>query len=254
MPAHDWDGATYDRISAPLERNGLAALERLSLNGDETVLDAGCGSGRVTQTLMRRLPRGRVIGVDGSAGMIEAARRRLGESVELILCDLTDLDLGERRVDAVFSNAVFHWIADHDLLFRRLRRVLAPGGRLVAQCGGQGNSIELVAATLQVGGREPFAAYLQCWTPWNFAGPEETARRLRAAGFTDVQTDLIPRPVPYEDDVRTWLEVNALSAHLPRLPEDLRERYVDEVHAALGPQPEITYIRLEIDATAAGSV
>ncbi len=253
MPPHEWDGATYDRISAPLERNGLAVLDRLLLNGQETVLDAGCGSGRVTQALAQRLPRGHVIGVDGSAGMIAAARQRLGASVELIVCDLTELDLGGRRVDAVFSNAVFHWIADHDLLFARLRGVLAPGGRLVAQCGGQGNTPELLDATLQVGATEPFASYLQGFSPWNYAGTEETTRRLRAAGFTDVRTDLVPRPVPYEDDIRTWLKVNALSAHLLRLPQDLRERYIDEVHAALGPQPEIAYIRLEIDATAAAS-
>lgn len=251
MPAHDWDGATYDRISTPLERNGLVVLERLPLNGDETVLDAGCGSGRLTAILAQRLPRGHVIGVDGSPGMIDAARRRLGESAELILADLTELDLGGRMVDAVFSNAVFHWCKDHDLLFACLRAVLRPGGRLVAQCGGEGNMVELVDATLIVNAREPFAAHLQGWSPWHYAGPRDTARRLRAAGFTDVQTSLMPRPAPYEDDVREWLKVNALSAHLPRLPEDLRERYVDEVYAVLGADPEIPYIRLEIDAIAA---
>lgn len=251
MAAHDWDGSTYDRISAPLERNGLAVLDRLPLSGSETVLDAGCGSGRVTETLVQRLPDGHVIGVDGSQGMIEAARARLGQSAELIVADLADLDLGGRTVDAVFSNAVFHWLKDHETLFARLRAVLRPGGRLVAQCGGEGNTAELVEATLEVGSREPFGAYLSGWSPWHFAGPQETAQRLRAAGFTDVETSLVPRPVPYEDDVREWLKVNALSAHLPRLPEQLRERYVDEVHAVLGAKPQISYIRLEIDATAA---
>ncbi|MFZ2052162.1 MAG: methyltransferase domain-containing protein [Solirubrobacteraceae bacterium] len=251
MAAHDWDGATYDRISAPLERNGMAVLDRLPLEGHETVLDAGCGSGRVTEKLAGRLPRGRVIGVDGSAGMIDAARQRLGESVELILCDLTELDLGGRRVDAVFSNAVFHWISDHDLLFARLHSVLADGGRLVAQCGGEGNMAELLSATVKVGSADPFAPYLEGFSAWNYVGRQETAARLRAAGFTDIETALVPRPAPYEDDLREWLRVNALSAHLPRLPEDLRERYVDAVHAELGPDPELSYIRLEIDAVAA---
>lgn len=251
MVAHDWDGATYDRISAPLERNGLAVLDRLPLEGHETVLDAGCGSGRVTEKLAGRLPRGSVIGVDGSAGMIDAARQRLGESVELILCDLTELDLGGRRVDAVFSNAVFHWISDHDLLFARLRSVLADGGRLVAQCGGEGNMAELVSATVKVGSADPFAPYLEGFSAWNYVGRQETAARLQAAGFTDIETALVPRPAPYEDDLWEWLRVNALSAHLPRLPEDLRERYVDAVHAELGPDPQLSYIRLEIDAVAA---
>lgn len=248
--AHEWDGATYDRISAPLERNGLTVLDRLVLRGDETVLDAGCGSGRVTQALVKRVPRGRVIAVDGSAAMIAAAARRLGDSAELIVGDLAELDLAGRRVDAVFSTAVFHWLADHQLLFDRLHAALRPGGRLVAQCGGEGNIPQLLSATLAVGSRETFASYLDGYSPWNFAGPGVTADRLRAAGFTDVRTALVQRPPPYED-IRAWLRANALSAHLSRLPEDLRERYTDEVQAALGPQPTVTYVRLDIDATAA---
>lgn len=224
-------------------------LDRLILRGDETVLDAGCGSGRVTQALVQRLPRGHVIGIDGSAGMIAAAAQRLGDSAELIVGDLAELDLGGRQVDAVFSNAVFHWLSDHEVLFGQLHAVLRPAGRLVAQCGGEGNTPELLTAALAVGSREPFALYLDSWSPWNFAGPAVTADRLRAAGFTDVRTGLVQRPAPYED-LREWLQVNALSAHLLRLPEDLRERYVDEVHTALGPKPTITYIRLDMDATA----
>ena len=249
MIVHDWDGATYDRISAPLERNGLTVLNRLVLSGDETVLDAGCGSGRVTQALVERLPRGHVIGVDGAAGMIAAARRRLGESAELILSDLTTLDLAGRQVDAVFSTAVFHWLPDHDALFARLHAILRPGGRLVAQCGGAGNTPELLAATLAVATQEPFVSYLRGWSPWNFAGPHETANRLRAAGFIDVRTELVQRPAPY-DDLREWLHANALSAHRLRLPDDLRERYVDEVERELGSDAEVTYVRLDIDANA----
>src|SRR6185503_3298971 len=165
MSPHEWDGASYDRISAPLERNGLTVLDRLILKGDETVLDAGCGSGRVTEALVERLPRGRVIAVDASAGMIEAASSRLGGDAELIVADLTELDLGDRTVDAVFSTAVFHWIDDHPALFGRLRAALRPGGRLVAQCGGEGNSSELITALAQVGAREPFSPYLDGWSP-----------------------------------------------------------------------------------------
>jgi trans-aconitate 2-methyltransferase len=249
MSPHDWDGATYDRISTPLERNGLSVLDRLQLRGDETVLDAGCGSGRVTQALIERLPDGHVIGLDGSPGMIEAARARLGEEAELIVCDLLDLDIGDRWVDAVFSTAVFHWIADHDALFARLRGVLRPGGQLVAQCGGEGNTPELLDATLAVGAREPYAPYLEDWSPWNYQGAETTAHRLRSLGFVHVRTALVQRPVPYED-LGEWLQTNALSAHQLRLPQELRAQYVRDVHEAFGADPELTYIRLDIDAVA----
>jgi trans-aconitate 2-methyltransferase len=251
MPSTYRDGATYDRISAPLERIGREVLERLTLRGDETVLDAGCGSGRVTEALVARLPRGQVIGVDGSPEMIAAADRRLRGDVELLVQDLDELDLGGRRVDAILSTATFHWLSDHAHLFTTLRAVLRSGGRLVAQCGGRGNTAELIAATSIVGERRPFAPHLAGWDgPWSFAGPEETAARLRSAGFSDVRTWLVRRPAPY-DDLRAWLATNALTAHTARLPERLRERYIDAVATELGPDPTITYIRLNLDATAA---
>jgi trans-aconitate 2-methyltransferase len=243
------DGATYDRISAPLERIGREVLDRLPLSGAETVLDAGCGSGRVTQALVERLPRGHVIGVDGSPEMIAAARKRLGGSAELVLADLESLDLGGRRVDAVLSTATFHWLTDHPGLFARLAAILRPGGRLVAQFGGTGNVAELLAAARHAAGRAPFQAHLGDWPgPWNFAGPEETAARLQACGFSDAHAWLVRRPAPYED-LREWLRVNALSAHLERLPETLRERYVEAVVQQLGADPELTYVRLNVDAT-----
>lgn len=250
MPSSFRDGASYDRISAPLERIGREVLARLPLRGDETVLDAGCGSGRVTEALRARLPRGHVIGVDGSPEMIAAARERLGPDVELLVQDLTALDLGGRRVDAVLSTATFHWLSDHDVLFARLHAVLREGGQLAAQCGGTGNVAELHAAAAAAGDREPFARYLGGWpSPWYFAGPEETAARLRAAGFAEVRTWLVAKPAPY-DDLRAWLRTNSLSAHLERLPEDLRDAFVDAVEAELGPDPSIAYMRLEIDAIA----
>jgi trans-aconitate 2-methyltransferase len=251
MPSAYRDGVTYDRISAPLERIGREVLERLQLRGSETVLDAGCGSGRVTEALLERLPQGHVIGVDGSAEMLAAARTRLSDRVELIHQDLEQLDIGERRVDAILSTATFHWLSDHPQLFARLRAALRDGGQLVAQCGGSGNTAELLAATREVGDRAPYSAQLGGWDgPWNFVAPEQTAERLRAAGFDDVHTWLVNKPPPYEE-LREWLATNALTAHTARLPEQLREPFVDAVADALGPDPTISYIRLNIDAIAA---
>lgn len=182
--------------------------------------------------------------------MIAAAAQRLGNNVELIVGDLAELDLGGRRVDAVHSTGVFHWIADHDALFARLHAVLRPGGRLVARCGAEGHTPELLAATLAVGAREPFAPYLDGWSPWNFAGPALTAHRLRVAGFTDVRMRLVRRSAS-ADDLREWLSVNALSAHLPRLPEEMRGGYIDAVCAEFRADHVVTAIRLDFDATAA---
>ena len=244
--SRSWDAAAYDRVSAPQLEWAERVLERLPMRGDETVLDAGCGSGRVTRLLLDRLPRGHVVAVDSSQSMVDHARAALDpERVTVFRADLAELELDE-PVDAAFSNAVFHWIEDHDALFARLNAALRPGGRLVAQCGGKGNVERLHAAAREVGAGEPYAAHLAGWRgPWFFAGAEETAERLERAGFAELETWLEPYPVTPEDPA-AFLRTVCLGPHLEQLPEELRAGYVEAVCERCG--PELDYVRLNIDA------
>jgi trans-aconitate 2-methyltransferase len=245
----DWDGATYDRISGPMEALGLEVLARLDLRGEETVLDAGCGSGRITEALIERLPRGHAIAVDQNPSMVEAARTRLGPRVDIRLADLLDLEL-ERPVDAIFSTATFHWIADHDRLFERLRAIIRPGGRLVGQCGGEGNIEVLRAKVDAVVAREPYAEHFIDWRPpWNYAGPRETEERLLSAGFASAACSLQPAPREPEHP-REFLATIVLGPHVQRLPEELRELFMDDVLDVLGEPVVVDYVRLNIDAVA----
>jgi trans-aconitate 2-methyltransferase len=249
MPVRDWDGATYDRISRTMEKLGLEVLDRLQLRGDEAVLDAGCGSGRITQTLIERLPRGRVIAIDESPSMIAAARERLGPDPDLRVGDLLELEL-EEPVDAILSTATFHWIKDHERLFARLHAALRPGGRLLAQCGGEGNIDVLRGRAREVIAREPYAEHFRDWQPpWNYAGPEITRERLLAAGFTSAECWLQPAPREPEDP-RAFLSTIVLGPHVQQLPEELREPFMDEVLAVLGEPVIVDYVRLNIDAVA----
>jgi trans-aconitate 2-methyltransferase len=241
----EWDAATYDRVSEPQVAMARQVLDRLDLNGDETVLDAGCGSGRTTAMLLERLPRGHVLAVDQSASMVAHAREALGDRATVFQAELTDLAL-EKPVDAVFSNAVFHWIGDHPRLFARLHAALRPGGRLVAQCGGEGNVARFLAAAAEVSADPPYAQHLKGWRgPWNFAGLAQTAQRLKDAGFTEVETWLQPYPVSPDDPVN-YLRTVCLGYHLEQLPEDLRPGFVDAVLKRSG--PELDYVRLNIQA------
>jgi trans-aconitate 2-methyltransferase len=243
----DWDASTYDRVADPQEEWGREVIERLELAGDETVLDAGCGSGRVTRLLVERLPRGRVIGVDASVSMIDQARESLPGEVQLIVSDLLDLQLAE-PVDVIFSNATFHWILDHRRLFERLFAALRPGGRLEAQCGGIGNVEEFLNSIENVNGDERFAPYLRAITSaWNFASPGDTEMRLRGAGFEQVRCWLEDRPVQPREP-RSYLESVCLGAHLDRLPEALRGPYLDAALEAIPRPLTLDYVRLNISA------
>jgi trans-aconitate 2-methyltransferase len=244
----DWDAATYDRVSDPQAAWAVRILDRLPLNGDETVLDAGCGSGRVTGMLLERLPRGRVIAVDAAPSMVEQARAALPEERATVRrADLTELELAE-PVDAVFSCAVFHWILDHERLFERLHAALRPGGRLVAQCGGEGNIHRFRTMSNAVAAEEPFAPHFEGWSgPWNYASPGETEERLRRAGFAEVRCWLEPAPVE-PPEPREYARSVCLGTHLERLPPELHDAYLDAVMERWERPHELDYVRLDIDA------
>ncbi|MGO9487928.1 MAG: class I SAM-dependent methyltransferase [Solirubrobacteraceae bacterium] len=256
MSACNWDGTSYDRISAIQQGWGAEVLARLELQGGETVLDAGCGSGRVTEMLLGRLPEGHVIAVDASPSMIEAATARLSHAgnpdagrVELRRCDLLDLEL-ERQLDAIISTATFHWIADHDRLFARMRAALRAGGQFVAQCGGEGNIDTLRGQARTVLARAPYAEHFEGWrSPWNYAGAEQTEQRLRRAGFAEARCWLTPAPSEPEQP-REFLRTIVLGPHVQQLPAELREPFMDEVLELLGEPVVIDYVRLNIQARA----
>jgi trans-aconitate 2-methyltransferase len=243
----DWDAKTYHRVSGPQLSWAAAVLDRLELSGDETVLDAGCGSGRVTLELLDRVPRGRVIAVDGAPSMVAEARAILGDRATVLQSDLVQLELDE-PVDAIFSSAVFHWIADHDALFARLHAVLAPGGRLAAQCGGFGNIDAFRRGAQAVADRPAYAQYFTGWSaPWNYATPEATEERLGRAGFTGIRAWLQPQPaIPPEP--AEYLRSVCLHPHLEVLPAELHDRYIGDVIAEMDEPLTLDYVRLNIDA------
>jgi trans-aconitate 2-methyltransferase len=242
-PQRDWDAGTYDRVSDPQFGWALEQLERLELAGDEVVLDAGCGSGRVTAELVKRVPRGRVYGVDVAPSMVEHARAALGAKATILCQELVELELPE-PVDVVFSNATFHWIHDHEALFAALHRGMKPGGRLLAQCGGQGNIDAFRELADAVAAEEPFAPHFEGWRrPWNYASADQTAERLASAGFVDVETWLQPKRV---EAGRPFVETVCLVRHLDPLPDELRPRFVDRVLARCGEPVVLDYVRLNM--------
>ena len=237
-----WDASSYDRISAPHAAMGAPTLERLELRGDERVLDAGCGSGRLTERLLERLPRGTVVALDGSAGMLDEARARLarfGDRVIYVRADLGSPPLPVHGpMDAVLSTATFHWVLDHDRLFDGLASVMRGGAQLSAQCGGEGNGAALMDAVRAEG--------VETAHRFHFAGPKETRRRLEARGFVDVQAWLTPETIAFDSDEE--LEEYILTPYLrpaTGLPEPELARLARAAAQRL-PRRAIDYVRLNI--------
>jgi trans-aconitate 2-methyltransferase len=244
----EWDAQTYDRVSDPQYEWGLEVLERLELAGGEYLMDAGCGSGRVTAHLLEMLPNGRVLCVDASESMIEKAREALGDQADYMVADLARLEV-DRPVDAIFSTATFHWLPDHERLFARLHAALRPDGRLVAQCGGAGNVAGHAHNIVSVATRPEFIEHFQDMSMmWNFATPEETEERLRQAGFTDVRCWLEDKPVQPEDPYAFTTTVT-MGPHLARLPEELRRSFAESVLELEDDPLTLNYVRLNIEAT-----
>jgi trans-aconitate 2-methyltransferase len=252
----EWDARAYERVSGPQVAWGRAVLDRIPLDGDETVLDAGCGTGRVTRLLAERVPRGRVIGIDGSRAMVREATERLADlapRVTVRQCDLLELEL-EQPVDLVVSTATFHWIPDHARLFGRLHAAIRPGGRLVAQCGGAGNVAATLAAAAGAAAAEPYAAWLDGFAePWLFAGADETVARLGEAGFEDARAWLEEAPAVLADlDAGAeFLATVVLRHHLELLPTDLRAPFARDVAArrrARDGRVVVDYVRLNMEA------
>lgn len=254
--SREWNAALYHQISSPQVIWGKKVLAQISLRGNETVLDAGCGTGRLTRDLLEALPRGHVVGLDVSQNMLEAARAHLepdfGGRIEFVCCDLLDMPF-EERFDGIFSTASFHWVLDHDRLFRSLHRALRPGGWLCAQCGGAKNLDRLLGRVHTLIAARPYAQYFAAYRfPWEFSDADVAASRLCRAGFEEIETNLeeAPAKFPNAQEFRDFVENIVLRDHLDRVPDRaVREQFLDELtRQAAGDNPAflLDYWRLNL--------
>lgn len=257
-PSREWNSNEYHRLSGPQVSWGKKVLARLRLRGDELILDAGCGSGRLTRELLEALPHGRVVGLDLSQNMLQTARQHLESNfrgrVNLVAADMTNLPF-VNAFDGIVSTAAFHWVMDPARLFRNLFQALRPGGWLQAQCGGAGNIVRLRERMQTLARSLAYAAYLADFSePWVYLDAENAAAMLRAAGFVDVKTDLEAAPTLLEGRQQYFDFVKAIIVrqHIERISDpDLRLEYVSELtELAAGDDPPflLDYWRLNINA------
>ena len=256
--SREWNAAEYHRLSAPQFHWGQRVLRQLQLRGDEILLDAGCGTGKLTRILLEHLPRGRVVGLDLSRNMVLHAQQDLkpdfGGLVDFVAADFVALPFAN-CFEGIFSTASFHWVHDHDALFRGLYQVLRPAGWLHAQCGGGSNLSRLRQRVRALSQTPEFSDWLKTFPePWFFSDAESAASRLRAAGFEKVETDIAPASYAAANghEFQEYLRTFILHRHLERLPtENLRTAFVEKLsaEAALDDPPwTLDYSRLNLRA------
>ena len=254
----EWNATLYHQISAPQISWGQKVLSRVSLRGNERLLDAGCGTGRLTRDLLEALPDGHVVALDVSENMLNEARAYLEPDfrgrVQFVRCDLLDLSF-DREFDGIFSTASFHWVLDHDRLFRNLHRALKPGGWLVAQCGGGKNIARLLARVHQLIESSLYAQYFAGYeSPWEYSDAETAAQRLKSAGFEQIETSLeeAPTQFPSAPEFHQFVENVILRHHLQRIPDaNVREKLMAELTSDFAnddPAFLIDYVRLNLKA------
>jgi trans-aconitate methyltransferase len=244
-PSQSWDPRQYADHARFVSDLGAPVIDLLAPKPAERILDLGCGDGVLTKQLMERGCE--VLGVDASSTMVEAAQAR-GVSAQVM--DGHELPFHE-QFDAVFSNAALHWMLQPDEVLRRIRRSLRPGGRFVAEFGGQGNLNQVLLGlhrVLMARGHNPESV-----RPWYFPSAEEYRRRLIEQDFEVLTVDLFPRPTRLPNDMTDWLEMFA-QPFMAIVPDDMRMQVLHEVRDSLRPTLKtekgwvVDYVRLRCRA------
>lgn len=232
-----WDPDRYDALPLPHEEWGLGVVSRLELSVTETLVDAGCGSGRDAALALASLPGGRIIGLDASPTMRTACERRFAgiEQVEVLAADLMQTwPVEGGSIDAVMSVAAFHWLPEPERAWKQVARVLRPGGRVQLDAGGQGNIDRLLAAVQDVGA-------VDLLPTWHYAGVEETLGYLEAVGLVPINVRLRVAPAFFDtNEVYLQYLKDVVLHHL----SDAQRLHV----AAIMADRCVDYVRLEVSA------
>jgi trans-aconitate methyltransferase len=262
--ATQWNATDYAKNSQGQFAWALNVIERLSLGADDHVLDLGCGDGKVSVELARRVPAGRVVGVDSSPGMIDLARSTwcpTVPNVEFRVADARSLNLSE-AFDVAFSNSALHWIPDHLTVLRGVAAALKRGGNLFFSMGGRGSAAVVYSAIDELMRLEPWASLLSgARPPHHFFGPEDYDVWLPQAGLRPRRVELVQKPMHHANvqALEGWLRTTWMpyaermaAAQRAEFVAKLAERVRLRCHTADTGAILLPMVNLEVEAEKLG--
>lgn len=261
---YSWDAIDYAKNSSNQFEWAKELVPKLELQGNECLLDIGCGDGKVTALISTYLPQGRVVGVDSSQEMILLARRSYPQirypNLSFLKMDARELPF-KGEFDVAFSNATLHWIIEHKLVLDGVYNSLDKNGRLLFQMAGKGCAQEVIAVIQEMISEDCCKSYFKNFTfPYGFYGPEEYTQWLKEAGFKPERVELIPKDMKFKgkDGLAGWIRTTWLP-FTERVPDSLRDSFINDIaerYIAAYPLDKkglahVKVIRLEVQATKA---
>ena len=232
MITNQWNADLYDRKHSFVAEYGAALLDLLDPKPGEQILDLGCGTGSLTQQIADR--GAEVFGIDSAPSMIAQAQQNYPH-LSFQVADATDLPFNE-QFDAIFSNAVLHWVKPPEAAIANMWQALKPGGRLVVEFGGKGN-VNAIATALEQSLREMGHPNPEILNPWYFPSIGEYTNRLEEQGFEVQFAALFDRPTPLADTdgMQNWIKMFAQS-FLQAVPAEQQTAFLSQIAERIRPQ------------------
>lgn len=258
---HKWDAKDYQKNSSAQQKWARELISKLELKGHESVLDIGCGDGKITAELVAVLKEGNVLGIDSSKEMIELAKKTFPENkfknLKFKVKDARELDY-ENQFDIVFSNAALHWITNHMMVLKGIERSLKPSGKILLQMGGKGNAKDILDIVHKMMKTRKWKDYFKDFDfHYGFYGTKEYEKWLKEAGLEAARIELIPKDMIHtgKEELKAWIRTTWLP-YTQRIPVEYRDEFIDELAGKYiekyPPDDEwqihVNMVRLEIEA------
>jgi len=261
MAKYTWNGKGYARHSSAQFRWAQELIEKMGVDGSESLLDIGCGDGKITALLAQTLENGRAVGIDASDNMIGFAKATFSKkdypNLSFKHMDASKLSF-QNEFDLVFSNSALHWIKDHGPVLKGICRALRRNGRVFMSFGGKGNIDTIVPIIDQLVQEPEWAGYFQNLVlTWAFHDAQDYRSWVVDAGLTPIRVELVPKDMVHEDRaaLEGWFRT-AWHPYMACLPEEKRDefmgelvrRYLDKYPVNSGGRTHVAMVRLEVEA------
>jgi trans-aconitate 2-methyltransferase len=234
LHTYKWDAKDYQNNSEVQQKWARELIAKIKLKGNESVLDIGCGDGKITAEIAKELPDGSIIGVDNSEDMIDLANKNFPyktyKNVLFKLCDAKKLDFNN-EFDIIFSNATLHWVKNHIPVIKGIEKALKENGKILLQMGGKGNAREIIKTVNLIKNKSEWKKYfINFKFPYSFYGPDKYRIFFDNTGLEINYIKLISKDMTHKDKegLNGWIRTTWFP-YTNRIPENLRNLFIDEI-------------------------